>query len=109
MRAGLLLLTIGLLLPGFGATAADRGGEAAGFRPLLNASAHTLHRPAFVMLPDTTKPILRPDSVVAAPALAWQPTVDDADKPTRKTSLRIAVAIAVLTVTTLLLYNVRSR
>ncbi|MCB2410377.1 hypothetical protein [Hymenobacter lucidus] len=71
------------------------------------ASPKTRRLPVFVAGPDTSRKALRPDSVVVAPAPALEPDADD--KPTRKTSIRIVVAVALLTVTTLLLYNVRSR
>ncbi|MCC2545733.1 hypothetical protein LJY25_04690 [Hymenobacter sp. BT175] len=61
------------------------------------------------VLPDTTKPrpVVRPDSVQAQPAAGLTP--DEDEKPTRKSAIRIVGAIALLTLTTLLLYNVRSR
>ncbi|WP_167857002.1 hypothetical protein [Hymenobacter aquaticus] len=57
-------------------------------------------------MPDTSRKPLVPDSVVAD-AGPVVPAEDE--KPTRKTSIRIVVAIAFLTALTLLLYNVRSR
>ncbi|UOQ73365.1 hypothetical protein [Hymenobacter cellulosilyticus] len=58
-----------------------------------------------VLLPDTARKVLAPNSVSTAPVVLLPAD----DKPTRAVSLRILGAIAFLTVTTLLLYNVRSR
>lgn len=105
MRAGLLLLVVGGLL-GAATAEAGRAGEGPSY---LQSAASVLppHRLTLVAWPDTSRKVLRPDSVVVAPVAVLQP--DEDDKLTRKTSLRIVVAIALLTVTTLLLYNVRSR
>ncbi|MBC6700044.1 hypothetical protein [Hymenobacter sp. BT190] len=80
----------------------------------LPLPAHTARPPSGVMaathLPDTSR---RPpaDTLRQRPALVPDPpsSVTDDDKPTRKTALFAALALAVLTVSTLLLYNVRSR
>ncbi|RYU78600.1 hypothetical protein [Hymenobacter persicinus] len=62
-----------------------------------------------VWLPDTAKATAaRPDTVQVQPA-AGALTPDEDEKLTRKSALHIVGAIAVLTLTTLLLYNVRSR
>lgn len=59
--------------------------------------------------PDTSRRAV-PDTLAPRPALVPDTTpVADDDKPTRKTALFTALAIAVLTISTLLLYNVRSR
>ncbi|MBO0359718.1 hypothetical protein J0X19_17285 [Hymenobacter sp. BT186] len=65
---------------------------------------------ASVELPDTTRRPVPPDTT-QRPALVPDTTpVEEAEaKPTRKTTLLTVLAIAVLTVSTLLLYNVRSR
>ncbi len=98
----LLPLSCALLLAG--PPAAGRSGEA----KLEPAPAA---RPALrlVILPDTTRPrsVVRPDSTQARPVAGLIP--DEDDKPTRKSAIRIVGAIALLTITTLLLYNVRSR
>lgn len=113
-------LVLGLLLaagptPGQG----GRGGErlprwlsATKLRPL---PAHTARPQSGVMaathLPDTTRRPLA-DTLRQRPALVPDPptsVTDDDDKPTRKTALFAALALAVITVSTLLLYNVRSR
>jgi hypothetical protein len=63
---------------------------------------------AAVQYPDTArKPAAVADTVKTRPApVALEP---DNDQLTRKTTISIVAAIAVLTLTTLLLYNVRSR
>jgi hypothetical protein len=53
-------------------------------------------------LPDTLRPVLAPDAPPAEATAAEE-------KPTRKTALFTALAIVLLTISTLLLYNVRSR
>ncbi|AII51968.1 hypothetical protein N008_08255 [Hymenobacter sp. APR13] len=61
--------------------------------------------------PDTTRRPLA-DTLQQRPALVPDPptpAAEDDDKPTRKTALFAALALAVLTISTLLLYNVRSR
>ena len=65
--------------------------------------------PAAVLVPDTArKPALRPDTVQTRPAaVALVP--DQEEKLTRRSALYTMGAIAALTLTTLLLYNVRSR
>jgi hypothetical protein len=62
-----------------------------------------------VLSPDTPRArAAAPDTTRAqAPAVALQPDADE--KVTRRSALYIVAAIAVLTLTTLLLYNVRSR
>ncbi|WP_375437896.1 hypothetical protein [uncultured Hymenobacter sp.] len=64
---------------------------------------------AISLLPDTTRPA-SPDTT-RRPALVPDTTTvsDDEDKPTRKTTLLTVLVITVLTISTLLLYNVRSR
>ncbi|HEX8427428.1 hypothetical protein [Hymenobacter sp.] len=63
-----------------------------------HVSPDTTRRPAAA---DTTRrPALVPDTAAVS---------DDEDKPTRKTTLLTVLAIALLTISTLLLYNVRSR
>ncbi|TGE26638.1 hypothetical protein [Hymenobacter metallicola] len=103
MRATLLLLVVGSLFCLNGANA-GRAGEGPSILS-STASVTTPLRPGFQ--PDTSRKALQPDSVVAT-ATPVLPAAED-DKPTRKTSIRIVAAIALLTVITLLLYNVRSR
>jgi len=64
--------------------------------PVPATVVDTLKRPVTGLVPDTTR-------VVIAPAA--EPT----DKLTRPLAIRIAAVIVVLTLTTFLLYNVRSR
>lgn len=75
-------------------------------------ASYTLEVPSHVAayMPDTTRRAASADTT-RRPALVPDTTVvsDDEDKPTRKTTLLTVLAIAVLTVSTLLLYNVRSR
>lgn len=77
-------------------------------------SAHTAWRQSGVRtathLPDTSRRVLA-DTLRQRPALVPDaaPVEADDDKPTRKTALFAALALAVLTISTLLLYNVRSR
>ncbi|PJJ48334.1 hypothetical protein CLV45_4036 [Hymenobacter chitinivorans DSM 11115] len=99
MRVRRLVLVLTWLVAGPGA-AAGRGGE--GLSTLPPAASVARH---FTLPPDTARRALRPDSVTTAPVLLLPAD----DKPTRSVSLRILGAIAFLTVTTLLLYNVRSR
>jgi hypothetical protein len=65
---------------------------------------------AFPIPPDTTRRTAPPDTMRRV-ALVPDTTAVPADeaKPTRKTTLLTLLAIGVLTVSTLLLYNVRSR
>jgi hypothetical protein len=84
-------------------------GAGVGERPVpIVGAAYQLPGPA-VLRPDTAKrPALVPDTVRVQPAAAAL-TPDPDEKLTRKSGLAIVGAIAVLTLTTLLLYNVRSR
>ncbi|MCB2380123.1 hypothetical protein LGH70_21185 [Hymenobacter sp. BT635] len=101
MRAAMLLLLGGMMLGAAGARAGRAGEGLATSGPTVSVSA-----PRPLLPPDTSRKALRPDSVVAdMPAVV----LAEDEKPTRKTSIRIVFAIALLTVTTLLLYNVRSR
>ena len=80
------------------ARAGEEGRSAAAYQPAARA----------VLPPDTTrKPVVVADTVKTRPApVALEP---DDDKLTPKTTISIVAAMAVLTLTTLLLYNVRSR
>ena len=79
----------------------------------VKTASHTLEVTSHVAsytLPDTTRRVVSTDTT-RRPALVPDTTTvpDDEDKPTRKTTLLTVLAIAVLTISTLLLYNVRSR
>ena len=108
-----MLLAVGLRVP---VRAAGVGEEANRWSAAPTASANgAVHTPAVIsgvatyLLPDTSRRAT-PDTLAQRPALVPDTTpVVDEDKPTRKTALFTALAIAVLTISTLLLYNVRSR
>lgn len=115
-----VICALGLLLTGMPAvpTRAGRVGEASTQQLLpaavpLQPGRHTVSGAAGVaapVLPDTTRRAVPPDTTqrrALVPDITPVPAADD--KPTRKTTLLIVLAIAVLTVSTLLLYNVRSR
>lgn len=82
---------------------------------LFVAAAHTPAAPGSVearrwLAPDTSRTAVVADTARRpAPPVSDASAAPDADRPTRKTVLLTALAIAALTVTTLLLYNVRSR
>lgn len=107
-----VVFALGILLalravPGW----AGRGGGAAVV--LLPSALHTVRVGAGVAalaLPDTTRRTAPPNTT-QRPALVpdTTPVPETEVKPTRKTTLLTVLAIAVLTVSTLLLYNVRSR
>jgi len=92
-RHGGLLLALALL-PALGRAQAVPAPVAAPVAPALRPDSARTPPPTFVA--DTTRRV----TVVSA-----EPT----EAVTRRSALRIAAAIAVLTLTTLLLYNVRSR
>ncbi|GAA3938018.1 hypothetical protein GCM10022406_22590 [Hymenobacter algoricola] len=110
-------MLLGLLAPaGLGAGVGEK--QPFGARPLSAAKAGTAARggpPGSYLLPsrrvpypDTARrPVAVPDTVKTRPAaVALEP---DDDKLTRKSTIYIVAAMAALTLTTLLLYNVRSR
>ncbi|UOQ66292.1 hypothetical protein [Hymenobacter volaticus] len=75
-------------------------------------TSHTLAVTSHVAayMPDTTRRSVSLDTTRRPVPVPDTTTVsDDEDKPTRKTTLLTVLAIAVLTISTLLLYNVRSR
>lgn len=93
-------LTAGLLwhLAGAAALAQPTAPTPVPATTVLPAPADTTRRPALVVAPDTARR-------AAAPAPAAEPT----DQVTRRSAVRIGAAIVALTLSTLLLYNVRSR
>ena len=100
-----LLLSVGTM-PG----AAGRGGAG----PATAGSPQAYQQLRRVVLPpDTAKARpAAPDSTKAAPPAPVGLTPDaeaEEDKLTRKSAIFIGAAMALLTLTTLLLYNVRSR
>ncbi|MBD2713481.1 hypothetical protein KBK19_00365 [Microvirga sp. STR05] len=109
-----ILLAAELRIP---APTAGTGEEGSSWRVMPATSANgTVHTPAVIsgvatyLLPDTSRRAAAPDTLAQRPALVPDTTpVVDEDKPTRRTALFTALAIAVLTISTLLLYNVRSR
>jgi len=106
----LVLLLLGMLPA---AAAGGRGGAAPLGAPAarLEAGQPGAYQPgrSAVLYPDTArKPATAADTARVQPAaVALVP--DEDEKVTRKSALYIVAAIAVLTLTTLLLYNVRSR
>ena len=99
---------------------AGRVGEAFSFANRLVAhqaedvdtTSHTLEvtlHVASYTLPDTTRRVVSTDTTRRPALVPDTTTVPDDDKPARKTTLLTVLAIAVLTISTLLLYNVRSR
>lgn len=113
-------LVLGLLvaagpLPGRGGRVGERLTRWISATEPLPPPAHTVRPPSGVMaathLPDTSRR-LPADTLRQRPTLVPDPptsVTDDDDKPTRKTALFAALALAVITISTLLLYNVRSR
>lgn len=102
------LLGMALALTG-GAAQASGAGEPTLFAAARHTAPGELRVEAPRLWPDTSRAVVA--DTTKQPGLtpdASSPAADD-DKPTRKTALFTALAIAVLTVTTLLLYNVRSR
>lgn len=107
---------LGVLLAAGLPAVARAGGGGEGPAPDRAASCGLLHTQRAILgvaayvPPDTSRRTAGPDTVVQRPALIPDTTpVVDEDKPTRKTALFTALAIAALTISTLLLYNVRSR
>lgn len=92
------------------------GGVGEGHLPDGNRIATAVHtlpgatHVAASMAPDTTRRLALTDTT-RRPALVPDTTTVpvDEDQPTRKTTLWTVLAIAALTISTLLLYNVRSR
>jgi len=98
MRAGTAAGAGGLLLALLGGAAAAQRSPGAPLVPAAVRPDSLVARPPEAALPDT-----------ARPAEALVPAAEPADPVTRRLAVRIAAAVAVLTLSTLLLYNVRSR
>lgn len=104
-----LALTVGLARPQPGV---GEGLSSVSAPPASGTTAYTQSGRLFVAElraypPDTSRRALAADTVRAlVPDAVTEPTEAP---PTRKTTLFTALAIAVLTISTLLLYNVRSR
>lgn len=98
-----------VLALGCGAARAGGVGEKALFVAARHTAPTGLRVEAPRLQPDTSRAVAADTTKQPAPTPDVAPPAADDDKPTRKTALFTALAIAVLTVTTLLLYNVRSR
>ena len=89
-----LVVVAGLLAPAAGRAQTVPAPPAA---PTAVPRPDSVRKPAPTFVADTTRRVVVVD------------TTEPTDAVTRRTGLRIGVAIVVLTLTTLLLYNVRSR